>query len=71
MLVSGNKGPPKGPLGSQWFSMDKLVCLEKSRLNILLWDDFTMGILSVTHLNKRWTKGYLMIGSILFAVFRH
>ena len=30
--------------------MDKLVCLEKSRWDILLWDDYTMGILSVTHL---------------------
>ena len=42
------KGPLRDPEGPQWFLIDKLVWLEKSRQNILLWDSFTMGILSVT-----------------------
>ena len=44
------QGPLRAFKGPQWFSKDKLVCLEKSRWNILLQDDFPMGILSVTHL---------------------
>ena len=44
------KGPQRAPESPQRFSMDNLVCLEKSRWNILLRDDFPMGILCVTHL---------------------
>ena len=43
-------GPLRAPKDPQCFSMDKLLCQEKSRKNILLWDDFTMGILSFMHL---------------------
>ena len=47
------KGPPRAPEGPQWFPMDNLVCYEKSRWIILLWDYFTMGDLGVSR-----TKGY-------------
>ena len=46
------KGPPRAPEGSQWFPMDNLVCHEKPRWIILLWDYFTMGELGVSR-----TKG--------------
>ena len=37
------RGPPRTPESPQWFLMDNLVCHEKPRYNILLWEDFTMG----------------------------
>ena len=42
------KGPPRTPEGPQWFLMDNLVCYEKLRYDILLWEDFTMGKLLAT-----------------------
>ena len=40
-------GIPQGPQGSpRW----KTVCHEKLRLNILLWDDFTLKKMCVTHI---------------------
>ena len=59
------KIPLRAPMGPQRFSMDKLVCHEKSSLP---WDNFTMEILSVTHFrggrrNIWWFEAF-------FAVFR-
>ena len=44
MVVFWLRGAPKGPLqGPQQSQVDDLVFHEKSRYNILLWDDLTVG----------------------------
>ena len=45
------KGPQMAPQGPQWFPMDNLVCHEKSRWIIFLWDDLTMRKLGFTCMN--------------------
>ena len=47
---SGSEGSPRVPKRLNCFTIDDLVCPENMGLNILLWDDFTMGILSITRL---------------------
>ena len=42
-LFSGSEGPPRTTEGPQLLPTDSQMCFEKSRLNILLRDDFTMG----------------------------
>ena len=42
------KGPPRAAEGPQWFPMDNLVCHEKLRWIILLWDYFTLGELGIS-----------------------
>ena len=44
-LGEAPKGHPQVP---QWFQMDDLVFYEKSRYNILLWDNLTVGKLGVS-----------------------
>ena len=63
------KIPLRAPKGPQPFSMDKLVCHGKSGWNILLWDDFTMGILSVTHL-RGGQRNIWWFEAFVFAVFK-
>jgi len=53
--------------------MDKLLCHGKSGWNILLWDDFTMGILSVTHLRGgqrdiQWFEAFCLPFCLPFSV---
>ena len=53
------KGPPRAPEGSQWFPMDNLVCHEKSRWIILLWDYLNYGRTG-SFTNERWSKKCLI-----------
>ena len=46
---SGSEGFPRVPKRLNCFTIDDLVCPENMGLNILLWDDFTMGKPGVTH----------------------
>ena len=47
---SSSDRPPRGHKGPQWFTIDNLECHKNLGQNLLLWEDFTMGKLGVTHM---------------------
>ena len=56
---SGTEGPLRAPEGPQWFSMDKLVCLEVE-INYFTMGWFHYGNTKSCSL-ERWAKGYLWL----------
>ena len=70
LLFSGNEGPPKGPLGSPMVLNGQISVPWKVEIKYSTKGWFHNGNTERYSL-ERWTRGYLMIWGVLFAIFSH
>ena len=63
---SGSEGSPRVPESLKWFTINDVVCPENLRLNILLWDEFTMeqGRIHGSISHARWAGSLMEVRAL-------